>query len=129
MPVVTREQLQKILDLDKFKDTRSTFPTIDELLDGDLDLEPVNVNGLKITVTKNWVGIIGKPAMRIMHDLGTMSDEDHMKYYSENGLFHDGGDDFDYGGSFVYCLWELLNEYFKQNPAILEEEKQNDKKD
>lgn len=107
---VTRKELQKILDLKKIEG----FKKINRLLDGDLDLSVANLEGCDLVIEKDKVCLIDVDKdLKILERISSLNEEDHMKLYEKHGVFHDGGDDFDYGGGFVGVLYELLEEYLR----------------
>ena len=46
----------------------------------------------------------------ILEGVTDLHDDDHMELYNQYGKFHDGGDDFDYGGTYLHYLAIIIKE-------------------
>lgn len=126
MYLVNSSDLQTIME-NKFPEYSQSWDHVNDLLLGDLDLELVNAEGGHILIEQQWdetyvicFGLQDElvKTMKIMETISNMDDEQHMKLYKDYGKFHDGGDDFDYGGGFVGMLYDLLMEYFRQKGIL-----------
>ena len=85
---------------------------IDHFLNGDLDLTIAIKEGCTIDIDEEQ-NIIGSDQPEadcdiLMRIANLMDTTDHMDLYKKHGLFHDGGDDFDYAGSFYYDLVTII---------------------
>ena len=107
---VTKEELNQVLK--KFPKTYNRWleGDIDNLF-GAIDLNVYHAEGLNIYELED--GIEFEPEdLKYIKSKAELEDEDHIKWYQDHGFFHDGGDDLDYGGSFVRCLIDLISEVF-----------------
>jgi hypothetical protein len=88
----------------------SSSEVIKEFLKGNLDLEIAHKEGCTFRFDDEFV--YSENPLRdaeILLRIASMGDSDeHMALYKKHGRFHDGGDDFDYGGSFLYDLVEII---------------------
>jgi len=127
---VTRIKLQEVLDSDEFETIRMTFKSVDQLLDGDLDLSIAELEGCRVIIYPGYVGIDDgyiNESLEILNRISSLDYEEHMKLYAKYDKFHDGGDDLDYGGSYVGLLYDLLKKVFvetKMKDLTLKEAKE-----
>jgi len=97
------------------------FNCVSEFVNSDLDLEVCYKEGLTLVITDE--GLESNDfamAAEILERVGKSAFEDddeehneHMKLYKKHGLFHDGGDDLDYGGGWVWILADIINATIK----------------
>lgn len=93
--------------------------TLEAFLDGDLDLTILEAEGGSINITEEEIIITDvEKTMGILRMITQLDDEAHMKIYKKHGVFHDGGDDLDYGGSFLCGLEEVLTEIINLEGGI-----------
>lgn len=89
-----------------------TFETVLDLLQGDLDLTLANIYGLNLfTGDETYISLPKGTFYKniaILQGIAALDDNAHLAAYEENDLDHDGGDDLDYGGTFLGLLADLL---------------------
>lgn len=102
---VTKQQLQKGLD----KLFPDNFDSIDGLLYGDIDLEVYHNDGLDFHITDKGVNFEPRQ-LKYVEKLANLDDQEHMDLYDKHKKFHDGGDDFDYGGTYVSALVDIIKD-------------------
>ena len=92
-----------------FSEENKCFKKFDEVLN-QVDLRLVNIKITdQVAVYIHRKGVVfTNDSLEIMEQIGNMSDEEHIKGYEAVGLFHDGGDDLDYGKGLVGLLFEVL---------------------
>lgn len=87
---------------------------VTNFLNGDLNLEIAHLEGCSIIITKE--GITSEnpkcDTVILQRIADLMDSNEHMALFEKHGLFHDGGDDFDYSGSFYYDLITLMDYAF-----------------
>ena len=105
--LITREQLNKVLRESTEEYLEDLEGDIDNLLDGDIDLDPYQLDGLDIQIRPEGVDFEPRQ-LKYIEKIANLDEQDHMAHYEKLGLYHDGGDDFDYGGSFVSALVDLI---------------------
>ena len=103
---VTFKQLEKALKKSEFN---QTFETLKDLVYSDLDLRVPNLEGSKLVIHNDKV-TFDLNDLEIINRIALMSDSEHIKLYEKHNLFHDGGDDFDYGQSFPRGLIDLIRD-------------------
>ena len=113
---LTREELQK--GLDAIPEFKKQFETIDDLLDGDIDLGVYYCEGLDIEIDEIGVEFDARH-LKYIEKISALDNVDHMELYSKYGLFHDGGDDFDYGGTFVSCLVDIIRKAIELKEEVI----------
>ena len=83
-------------------------------LNGDLNLEIAHLEGCSTIITKE--GITSEnpkcDTVILQRIADLMDSNEHMALFEKHGLFHDGGDEFDYSGSFYYDLITLMEYAF-----------------
>ena len=101
---VSKEELQKGLD----KLFPDNFDSIDGLLYGDIDLKVYELEGCNLKITESGVSF-EEEDIKLAETISNMDEYEHMDLYKKHDIFHDGGDDIDYGGSFVSALVDIIN--------------------
>lgn len=92
----------------------SGLEILNDFLHGDLDLRIANAEGCTIKIIgNNLISQNPKTDCEIIKRIADLMDSDeHMALFKKHGLFHDGGDDFDYSGSFYYDLLIIMGYAF-----------------
>lgn len=82
-------------------------------LKGDMDLTPCQWfnPSLSFEIGEDYIDLQPnfKDWAETMETVMNMIEEEHMELYESNGAFHDGGDDFDYGGTYYDDLCFVLS--------------------
>jgi len=89
-----------------------TFDSIDKLLFGDLNLEVTTLESSSLIINNDG-SILSNDIendLIILDRIASMGDSEHIKLFNKHGLFHDGGDDFDYSGSYISLLIDVIKE-------------------
>jgi len=81
--------------------------SFDTFYNSDLNLEPAELLGATFDYDGETLKTNSK-SLGIIKDIMLMDDYQHMGLFKELQLFHDGGDDFDYAGSYYYILHDIL---------------------
>lgn len=80
-----------------------------DFLNGDLNLMPANLEGAQTTINQdNSITFDTEQDLEILNRIAGMTDEQHMELFAKYELFHDGGDDLDYAGSYYSILTEII---------------------
>ena len=91
-----------------------TIPTLESIINdfcnGDLDITVPHLEGATFQIDEEGITVTNKQKdIEVLKRIADLMDtEEHMDLYKKHGLSHDGGDDFDYGGSFLYDLISLI---------------------
>ena len=96
------------------QEARNTFTSFKDFLLSDLDLGLFDSMGGHLEINFNKSIVIDEKSINILKEIAEMDDIEHIRAYEEYGLFHDGGDDFDYGGSYVAILYDIIIEAKKK---------------
>lgn len=104
-------------DDDMGNERLTSLEVITNYLHGGLDLEIAQKEGLTLRIETDYI-TIEEPAIDVailqrIADMALKDEEAHIDLFGNHGMFHDGGDDLDYSGSYYYDLIAIIKDLWE----------------
>lgn len=104
-------------DDDMGNERLTSLEVITKYLHGGLDLEIAQKEGLTLRIETDYI-TIEEPAIDVailqrIADMALKDEEAHIDLFGNHGMFHDGGDDLDYSGSYYYDLIAIIKDLWE----------------